>query len=84
MAQASHVQLKKGKRYTAQFSLPGLYQAASNEDVRNELEKFGFVHVMVKGTGKQREATGTWPKEDQQVEKPAQVIALYEAIPSLI
>ncbi|MFN7703306.1 MAG: hypothetical protein ACK5OS_01690 [Chryseotalea sp.] len=84
MAQPSHVQLKKGKHYTAQFSLPGLYQYATNEDVRKELENFGFIMVEVKGKGNKREATGTWPKEDQQVEKPAQVTALYEAIPSLL
>lgn len=72
------IELKKNTRYQANITLGTLESFANNELVAAKLRDAGFVNVVVLGTGKQRTATGLWPKETVNVTLPQQVIGIKE------
>jgi hypothetical protein len=45
----------------------------SNEIIAGRLAKSGFAQVVVNGSGKSRQARGTWNGPDQIVDLPSQV-----------
>lgn len=52
--------LTTNKRYQGTITLSGLKLIATNNRVKEELEKYGFTNVHVTGSGKERTASGTW------------------------
>lgn len=71
-------QLKKGRRYKASFKLSGLEQLASNDYIRDMLERAGFANVEVTGEGGVRYASGYWANEDLLGDLPEQVYEVIE------
>jgi len=71
--------LRQGQRYQATVILSGFQQIASNAMVEDEFKKIGFTEVLVTGRGKERTATGRWPKDDfKNAPIPAQVTEIKE------
>ena len=64
----------QGEGYKATLQL-GFFQGwANNETIADYIRKAGFAQVKVTGSGRMREATGTWPLPDAEV--PDEVIAV--------
>lgn len=62
--------LSTNKRYQGTIILSGLKLAATNNQVKAELEKYGFTNVHVTGTWKERTASGTWSGKNLTGELP--------------
>ena len=73
--------VKQNARYKAELHLVGIEAWASNEMVISRLEDFGFVDVIVKGTGEKRLAEATWPRKTQTGEIPPQIVNIVELPP---
>jgi hypothetical protein len=66
----------QGEGYKATLQL-GFFQGwANNETIADYIRKAGFAQVKVTGSGRRREATGTWPLPDATAEVPDEVIAV--------
>ena len=56
--------IRHGHRYAATVVLSGLEQFASDDDVANRLKQYGFIDVVVTGSGSTRRAEATWTGAD--------------------
>jgi hypothetical protein len=56
--------IRHGHRYGATIVLSGLEQLASNANIDDRLQYYGFVDVSVTGSGATRHAEGTWNAAD--------------------
>jgi hypothetical protein len=56
--------VRQGRRYAATIVLSGLEQLASNGDIAHRLKQYGFVDVVVTGSGSTRRAEATWNGPD--------------------
>ena len=70
--------LEQGSSYRADLSLGMLEGLASNEMIADKFRLLGFVDVDVTGSGRSREATGTWPLASRSVDMPSQVSSVEE------
>jgi hypothetical protein len=62
--------LTTNKRYQGTITLSGLKLPATNNQVKAELEKYGFTNVHVTGSWKTRTASGTWSGKSLTGELP--------------
>lgn len=65
--------VEKGKRYQARINLGLLQSVASNEMVADKFREAGFADVVVKGSGRTRQATALWSNDDASAEIPPEV-----------
>ena len=65
--------VEKGKRYAARINLGLLQSVASNDMIANKFREVGFTDVVVKGSGRTRQAAGLWPHDDASAEIPSEV-----------
>ena len=65
--------VEKGKRYAAKINLGLLQSVASNKMVADKFREVGFTDVEVKGSGRTRNATGLWPRDNASAEIPSEV-----------
>ena len=56
--------MRQGHRYAATIVVSGLEQLASNGDIADRLKQYGFVDVVVTGSGSTRRAEATWNGPD--------------------
>lgn len=62
-----HYTVHKGKRYKAKVQLNWFESFGTNEQVAAAFAKVGFEEIIVKGSGQERIAEGTWTGSDQTV-----------------
>ena len=68
----------QGKRYRATILL-GLFQsAASNDMVADKFREVGFTDVLVSGSGRTREAQGSWPHAEKSANIPDEIKEIHE------
>jgi hypothetical protein len=70
--------LKNGQTYEADITLSGLQLFGSNDDVKAELSKAGFINITVTGSGKNRKAIGTWAGNTLEAPVPKEVSGIKE------
>jgi hypothetical protein len=66
------------KSYKATLKLGMFEQMVGNDTVAQKLVDAGFVNVLVTGSGRDREATGTWSRSSRQADVPSQITAIYD------
>lgn len=64
--------VEKGARYRARihFGMFDPEQFVSDATISDLLREKGCVDVVVTGSGHEREAEGTWPKDSQEIDFP--------------
>lgn len=68
------MRLYAGHRYSAAIRLGFFERLISNDTIAGKLMDAGFVRVSVVGSGRDRVATATWFKPDQDVDLPDQIV----------
>jgi thermolysin metallopeptidase-like protein len=77
-APAAVFAVRHGHRYAATLVLSGLEQFASNGDVSDRLKQYGFVDVVVTGSGATRRAEATWNGDDSAAQADSNVRDIVE------
>ena len=67
--------LTQGTRYRARLRLGFFEQVASNDAIIAKLEEAGFLDVAVGGSGRDRQAEGTWGGVTENVDLPDQIVS---------
>lgn len=75
---ANNVLLTNGKLYSAVISLGFFEGLATNDAIQQKLIDSGFVNVTVRGSGRTREASGTWNGMTGTWPLPSQVAGVKE------
>jgi len=70
--------IKQNTRYKAELRLTGFEAWASNEMVVSKLEEYGFIDIVIRGSGEKRLAEATWPRKTQTGEVPPQIVSVKE------
>lgn len=70
--------LEQGQRYRAELELEGFEAWASNSMIREKLEDYGFVEVVVTGDSSHRVAYATWIQEGITGDIPSQISDIRE------
>ena len=70
--------VRNGHRYRATLVLSGLEQFASNDLIEGRLQGYGFINVIVTGSGGTRVAEGTWNGPDTTGQLDSHIVSIVE------
>lgn len=73
LATGTRFMVRKGRRYSATVTLFGLEQLASNDMIAERFKTVGFADIDVSGSGRTRQALGTWTGEETAAELDSHV-----------
>jgi hypothetical protein len=72
--------IRHGHRYAATVVLSGLEQFSSDDDIANRLKQYGFVDVVVTGSGSARRAEATWNGDDTTAQVDSHLRNIVEVV----
>jgi Thermolysin metallopeptidase, alpha-helical domain/Thermolysin metallopeptidase, catalytic domain len=72
--------IRHGHRYAATVVLSGVEQFSSDDDIANRLKQYGFIDVVVTGSGLTRRAEATWNDTDTTVQVDSHLRDIVEVV----